>query len=64
MWIAFVEPAENEEEDEEYSPIQGHYCTCQSGARTVGCCCHIAAVIWLLRYARFEDGVIHRSGFL
>jgi hypothetical protein len=24
--------------------IEGYYCTCQSGARTLGCCSHVAAV--------------------
>jgi len=60
LWIAFVEPPEDEE-DEEHTPIQGYYCTCQSGARTIGCCCHVAAVIWFLSYARFEDGVRYPS---
>ena len=28
------------------NPILGHYCTCISGSREVGCCVHIAAVVW------------------
>lgn len=33
-------------------PIRAWYCTCSSGARTVGCCGHIASIIWYLSYAR------------
>ena len=35
--------------------ILGWYCTCQSGARTLGCCCHVAAVIWFLGYSRHNE---------
>ncbi|KAJ8910345.1 hypothetical protein NQ315_004544 [Exocentrus adspersus] len=32
--------------------ITGHYCTCRSGARVVGMCCHVASTIWYLSYSR------------
>lgn len=32
--------------------IEGWYCTCKAGARTLGCCAHIALVIWYLGYYR------------
>ncbi|CAF3028442.1 unnamed protein product [Rotaria sp. Silwood2] len=35
--------------------ITAWYCQCRSGARTVGCCGHIASVIWYLSYARLHD---------
>lgn len=37
----------------QYSPteIQGWYCQCKGGARTVGCCAHVCSVIWFLSYA-------------
>ncbi|CAM4906565.1 unnamed protein product [Rotaria socialis] len=28
------------------NPIVGYYCTCISGSREVGCCSHVAAVLW------------------
>ena len=34
--------------------IKGWYCSCMGGARIVGCCAHIASVIWYLSYARFD----------
>ena len=38
----------------ENDPISGYYCTCRSGARTLGTCCHVASVIWFLGYARHQ----------
>ena len=40
----------------EYNPdtVTGWYCTCKAGARTVGCCAHIASVIWFLGYQRYS----------
>jgi hypothetical protein len=35
--------------------IKAWYCQCRSGARTLGCCGHIASVIWYLSYARLHD---------
>lgn len=35
--------------------ITGWYCQCRSGARTVGCCAHIASVVWYLGYRRHQD---------
>ena len=35
--------------------IKGRYCSCMGGARIVGCCAHIASVIWYLTYARFDS---------
>jgi len=35
--------------DSQYeNPILGYYCTCTSGAREVGCCVHVAAILWHL----------------
>ena len=34
--------------------MTGWYCTCKAGMRTVGCCAHIAAVIWYLAIARYD----------
>lgn len=40
----------------QYSPdaILGWYCTCPAGARVVGCCAHVASIIWYLSFARFH----------
>lgn len=34
------------------SYIPGWYCECKVGPRTVGCCAHVASVLWYLGYAR------------
>ncbi len=38
------------EKDEQ--PIQGWYCTCASGAREVGMCSHVTALLWHLGVKR------------
>lgn len=34
--------------------VSGWYCLCKTGARTIGCCAHIASVIWYLSFYRFN----------
>ncbi|KYN20618.1 hypothetical protein ALC57_07026, partial [Trachymyrmex cornetzi] len=38
-------------------PINGYYCTCQSGARTLGTCAHVASVLWYLGFARHQENI-------
>ena len=41
-------------------PISGWYCTCTAGWRDVGCCAHVAALLWHLGVSRAEiDRNIH-----
>lgn len=64
LWIAYVpiEDMEHDAQDENNpDPIQGYYCTCQSGARTLGSCAHVASVLWYLGYARHENNVRYPS---
>lgn len=42
LWIHYSE-----------STVESWYCTCRAGARVVGMCSHIAAVIWYLSSARY-----------
>lgn len=42
------------------NPITGWYCQCKTGVRTVGCCAHIASVLWYLGYFRNSGEVISR----
>lgn len=41
------------ERDEE--PITGWYCTCAAGARAVGCCGHVTALVWHLGVCRGQS---------
>lgn len=34
--------------DDPHDPIVGWFCECKAGARTVGCCAHLATIIWYL----------------
>ncbi|KAL7301790.1 hypothetical protein TKK_0005778 [Trichogramma kaykai] len=52
QFIHFVPAA-----DEENHPIAGYYCTCRTGARTLGPCVHIASILWYLGYARILRNV-------
>ena len=36
-------------------PICGWYCQCKVGARVVGCCAHVAAVLWYLGYNSYIE---------
>lgn len=38
----------------EISRLLGWYCTCPVGARTVGCCSHIAVIIYYFAYEKFQ----------
>ena len=38
-------------ESDNDDPIKDHYCQCKSGTRMVGCCGHIATILWYLGYA-------------
>lgn len=71
LFIAYrIEDDENEEahgrdeEDIEQGVIFGYYCTCRSGARTLGCCAHVASVLWFLGYARHQARIRYPSAAL
>lgn len=42
------------DDDDEEEPIKGWFCTCSAGARIIGCCAHITALIWHLGVSRAE----------
>ncbi|KAL1488511.1 hypothetical protein ABEB36_014976 [Hypothenemus hampei] len=37
------------------------YCTCRAGARTLGTCGHVIAVLWFLGYARHNENIKYPS---
>lgn len=47
LWIRY--------ESNSFDPIKGWYCQCKNGARVVGCCAHIASVLWYLGFYRHLD---------
>lgn len=48
---------EDAEDENQNRPILCYYCTCKSGARTLGACSHVVSAIWYLGYARHEENV-------
>ncbi|CAF1166276.1 unnamed protein product [Didymodactylos carnosus] len=42
-------------------PIKCWYCQCKSSKRTVGCCAHVACIIWYLSYGRHHDFKLFRA---
>ncbi|XP_029173786.1 uncharacterized protein LOC114942563 [Nylanderia fulva] len=65
LWISY-QPTNDDEVDDgmdnhERTPIQGYYCTCKSGARTLGTCAHIASVLWFMGYARHQVNIRYPS---
>lgn len=34
--------------------VTEYYCTCESGARTVGCCSHVMTIVWFLGYGQYH----------
>jgi ABC-type antimicrobial peptide transport system permease subunit len=42
----------------DYKAINAWVCSCKSGLRTVGCCSHIASVIYYMSYAKYSDNPI------
>ncbi|XP_062614064.1 uncharacterized protein LOC134275789 [Saccostrea cucullata] len=45
LWISYNE-----------TEVTAWYCKCKTGARVVGVCAHIAAIIWFLGYGRYSHG--------
>lgn len=56
LWIAYQPNA-----NVDANPIAGYYCTCRTGARTLGTCVHITSALWYLGYARHQDDVRYPS---
>ena len=35
--------------------VRAWYCQCKAGARTIGCCAHLASIIWYLSFAHHNN---------
>jgi hypothetical protein len=44
--------------------IESRYCTCKAGMRTVGCCSHVASIIYFLSYGKYLDHIPNPSSKL
>lgn len=59
IFIAYNNENENGayDADDLHELIAGYYCTCQSGARTLGTCAHVTCILWFLGYARHHNNI-------
>ncbi|KAM0727894.1 hypothetical protein ACS0PU_005363 [Formica fusca] len=64
IFIAYNNDVTDDDELDIRDVILGHYCTCRSGARTLGTCAHIASVLWYLGYARHQPDIRYPSSSL
>ena len=44
--------------------ILRYYCECANGARTIGCCSHVAAIIYYLSHARYLEKIVRPAKIL
>ena len=44
--------------------IIGHTCSCKVGKRVVGCCSHVATIIWFFGYARHQQKIPMPANYL
>lgn len=66
LWISYEPVIDNDGgmEVDIPAPIKGYYCTCKSGARTLGTCAHITSVLWYLGFARHQDTISYPTQML
>ena len=53
----------NEEKDG-VDAVSCYYCSCPNGFRTVGCCAHVATVLWFLGFGRHQSEIPIPAAFL
>ena len=44
--------------------VSGYSCSCPNGLRTVGCCAHVATVLWYLGHGRYLSEILIPASFL
>jgi hypothetical protein len=44
--------------------VRGYCCSCPNGLRTVGCCSHIATVLWFLGLGQYLPEILISASFL
>lgn len=61
LWIVYRPNNDQEPADVVDELVQGYYCTCKSGARTLGTCAYIASVLWYVGYAQHQQNIKYPS---
>ena len=53
-----------DEEKDGVDSVSGYSCSCPNGLRTVGCCAHVATVLWYLGFGRHQSEILIPADFL
>ena len=53
-----------DEEKDGVDAVSGYCCSCPNGLRTVGCCAHVATVLWFLGFGRHQSEIPIPAAFL
>jgi hypothetical protein len=53
-----------DEEKDGVDAVSGYCCSCPNGLRTVGCCAHVATVLWYLGFGRHQSEIPIPAAFL
>jgi hypothetical protein len=64
VYILIDRAIEIDEDKDGVDSVSGYSCSCPNGLRTVGCCAHIATVLWYLGFARHESEILIPAEFL
>ena len=52
------------DEEDGVEAVSGYCCSCPNGLRTVGCCAHVATVLWFLGFGRHQSEIPISAAFL
>jgi hypothetical protein len=44
--------------------IESWYCTCKAGMRTVGCCSHVASIVYFLSHGKYLENIQNQGSRL
>lgn len=61
VYVCYIQYKANQDD---LDGIPLYCCNCANGYRTVGSCCHVAAIIYYLSYARYLEEVMRPARFL
>lgn len=67
LFIAYNVPDDNNSDDndnDDENLIEGYYCQCPAGSRTLGACAHVASILWFLGYARHHQNIKYPTSYL
>jgi hypothetical protein len=64
IYILIDKAVQVDEEKDGVDSVSGYSCSCPNGLRTVGCCAHVATVLWYLGFGRHQSDILIPADFL